>query len=108
MPIYEYVCSSCQKRTEVMRRFSDPPLTECDCGGELRKVLSVPAIIFKGSGFYATDYRSESYKRAAKGESQSHTDKGPAAGKPANEAGKADGKTGAGGKGAHAEKGKKK
>jgi len=55
MPIYEYVCSSCQKRTEVMRRFSDPPLTECDCGGELRKVLSVPAIIFKGSGFYVTD-----------------------------------------------------
>jgi len=56
MPIYEYQCDSCKERTEVMQRFSDPPLTACKCGGSLRKVLSPPAIIFKGTGWHITDY----------------------------------------------------
>lgn len=57
MPLYEYQCKKCAERTEVVRRFSDPPLTTCEsCGGELAKLISSPAIQFKGSGFYITDY----------------------------------------------------
>lgn len=57
MPLYEYQCQGCNTRQEVIQKFSDAPLTECaDCGGELRKLISSPAIQFKGSGFYITDY----------------------------------------------------
>ncbi|MGH9264797.1 MAG: FmdB family zinc ribbon protein [Acidimicrobiales bacterium] len=59
MPKYEYACKSCGERLEVTQSFTDAPLTECPaCGGALRKVFSVPAIAFKGSGFYRTDNRS--------------------------------------------------
>jgi putative FmdB family regulatory protein len=57
MPLYEYECESCGRRVERIQRFSDPPLTACEtCGGPLRKLLSSPAIQFKGSGWYITDY----------------------------------------------------
>lgn len=57
MPIYEYECLQCGTRTEVLQRFSDPPLAICPkCGGEVKKLISSPAFQFKGSGFYATDY----------------------------------------------------
>ena len=57
MPLYEYQCKACDDLTEVMRRFSDPPLDTCEkCGGELKKLLSAPAFQFKGSGWYVTDY----------------------------------------------------
>jgi putative FmdB family regulatory protein len=57
MPIYEYLCTACGRRTEAMQRFDEPPLTVCaDCGGALRKLLSAPAFQFKGSGWYVTDY----------------------------------------------------
>ena len=57
MPLYEYQCSECSQRIEVLQKFSDPALTECpECGGELERVLSVPSIRFKGSGWYVTDY----------------------------------------------------
>jgi putative FmdB family regulatory protein len=57
MPLYEYQCSECDRRIEVLQKFSDPVLTECsECGGELERVLSVPSIRFKGSGWYVTDY----------------------------------------------------
>lgn len=59
MPLYEYQCQSCGERTEVIQSMSDAPLTECPkCGGALKKLLSAPAIQFKGSGFYKTDYAS--------------------------------------------------
>jgi putative FmdB family regulatory protein len=59
MPKYEYACKSCGERLEVMQSFTDDPLTECPaCGGPLRKVFSVPAITFKGTGFYKTDNRT--------------------------------------------------
>jgi len=59
MPTYEYVCRSCGTHVEVYQRFSDAPLTECGvCGGPLRKVFHPAGILFKGSGFYATDSRS--------------------------------------------------
>jgi putative FmdB family regulatory protein len=57
MPLYEYCCSSCNKTIEVIQRFSDPDLSICtECGGSLEKVLSAPAIRFKGSGWYVNDY----------------------------------------------------
>ena len=57
MPLYEYECESCGARVERIQKFSDPPLTTCErCGGPLRKLLSSPAIQFKGSGWYITDY----------------------------------------------------
>jgi putative FmdB family regulatory protein len=57
MPLYEYECESCGRRFERIQKFSDPPVTECPhCSGAVRKLLSSPAIQFKGSGFYITDY----------------------------------------------------
>jgi putative FmdB family regulatory protein len=57
MPLYEYECESCGSRFERIQKFSDPPVTVCPtCGGAVRKLLSSPAIQFKGSGFYITDY----------------------------------------------------
>lgn len=57
MPIYEYKCSSCNQRFEVMQRVSDPVLTTCEtCGGPVEKLISAPAFQFKGSGWYVTDY----------------------------------------------------
>jgi putative FmdB family regulatory protein len=57
MPLYEYECDACGRRFERIQKFSDPPETSCPtCGGAVRKLLSSPAIQFKGSGFYITDY----------------------------------------------------
>ena len=57
MPLYEYECSSCGHRFEVIQKFSDDALTECPkCQGAVRKLVSSPAIQFKGSGWYITDY----------------------------------------------------
>jgi putative FmdB family regulatory protein len=57
MPIYEYVCGTCKKKTEVIQRVNEAKLRVCPhCGGRLKKAISAPAIQFKGSGFYITDY----------------------------------------------------
>jgi putative FmdB family regulatory protein len=57
MPLYEYQCDACGHRFEVIQKFSDPPAETCPvCGGAVRKLLSSPAIQFKGSGWYITDY----------------------------------------------------
>lgn len=61
MPLYEYQCRKCHCLMERIQRFSDPPLTVCPhCGGELEQLISAPAIQFKGSGWYATDYARKS------------------------------------------------
>jgi putative FmdB family regulatory protein len=61
MPTYEYECTSCGQHIEVFQRISEDPLTTCGvCGGTLRKVFYPVGIVFKGSGFYATDSRSSS------------------------------------------------
>ena len=75
MPIYEYQCTQCKDRHEVIQRFSDAPLTHCpSCGGDMKKLPSSPAIQFKGSGFYKTDYTSSgSSKTEAKSETKSET-----------------------------------
>ena len=60
MPLYEYQCGQCG-RFEVIRKFSDAPLTACPtCGQEVQKLLSAPAIQFKGTGWYITDYARKS------------------------------------------------
>ena len=57
MPLYEYQCEACEQRFERIQKFSDPPVDTCpSCGGKVRKLLSSPAIQFKGSGWYITDY----------------------------------------------------
>ena len=60
MPLYEYQCTKCGERVEVIQKISDPPYAHCPkCGGDMRKLLSSPAIQFKGSGFYKTDYANK-------------------------------------------------
>ena len=60
MPTYEYACTECGDRTEMVQSISDAPLTTCTvCGGALRKVFSPVGIVFKGSGFYRTDSRGK-------------------------------------------------
>ncbi|MFQ5700481.1 MAG: FmdB family zinc ribbon protein [Acidobacteriota bacterium] len=57
MPLYEYECKKCGHRFEVIQKFSDPPRRACPrCKGRVEKLLSAPAIRFKGSGWYVTDY----------------------------------------------------
>jgi putative FmdB family regulatory protein len=57
MPLYEYQCLNCGKKTEVIQRFDDAPLAACPaCGGEVKKLISSPAFQFKGTGWYVTDY----------------------------------------------------
>ena len=61
MPLYEYQCKKCGHRFEKIRRFSDPPLKKCpECGGVVEQVISAPAVRFKGSGWYVTDYARKS------------------------------------------------
>ena len=64
MPTYEYRCTTCGNRFEVFQRIGDEPLRACEvCGGELRKVFHPAGIVFKGTGFYATDSRKSSGAR---------------------------------------------
>ncbi|MCU1320442.1 MAG: regulatory protein FmdB family [Acidobacteriaceae bacterium] len=57
MPLYEYECTACHKHTEKIQKFSDPEITVCPhCGGKLQRVISAPAISFKGGGWYADGY----------------------------------------------------
>lgn len=76
MPTYEYICEKCGHRFEKFQPISDLPLATCPqdlCGrkrwskGKVKRVIGAGAgLIFKGSGFYSTDYRSEKYKEAAR------------------------------------------
>ena len=66
MPLYEYECTACHKRTEKIQKFSDPEITICPhCGGPLERVLSAPAISFKGGGWYADGYGNAKPKSAS-------------------------------------------
>ena len=68
MPTYEYECQRCKKRHEAFQSITAKPLTKCPkCGGRLKRLLgSGSGFLFKGSGFYITDYRSKSYHEAKK------------------------------------------
>lgn len=66
MPTYQYRCTSCSTDLEVVQKFTDDPLTDCpECDGNLRKVFNAVGVVFKGSGFYATDNRSKGKTNAA-------------------------------------------
>ena len=57
MPLYEYQCKKCKHRFEKIQKFSDPLVKKCpECGGPVEQLLSAPAVQFKGSGWYVTDY----------------------------------------------------
>jgi len=88
MPNYDYECLECGKRFEVFHSMNDDKLTDCpqpDCAGKVRRLLGTGGgIIFKGSGFYQTDYRSTSYESGAK------ADKPPEKSEPKPETKKAD------------------
>ncbi len=73
MPTYEYECEKCGNKFEVFQNIKEDPIKKCPkCKGRVQRLIGAGAgIIFKGSGFYATDYRSESYKRAAKNDKDS-------------------------------------
>lgn len=69
MPLYEYQCTKCGEREEIIQRVSDPPQPHCPkCAGDMKKLISSPAFQFKGSGFYKTDYAS---KKDSGGDSKS-------------------------------------
>lgn len=73
MPTYDYSCDSCGYRFEEFQSYSEPVLTKCpSCRkNKLRRLFGTgAAVLFKGSGFYETDYRSESYKTGAKADSE--------------------------------------
>ena len=75
MPLYEYQCEACQRRFEVIRKFSDPELQVCTlCGkGPVQRLLSSPAIQFKGSGWYITDYSQKGKSGSESSTSSSST-----------------------------------
>ncbi|HXY52533.1 MAG TPA: FmdB family zinc ribbon protein [Terriglobales bacterium] len=76
MPIYEYQCKQCHHRFERIQKFSDPHVKKCpQCGGPVEQVLSAPAVQFKGSGWYVTDYARKS------GSGASSSSNGDSAGK---------------------------
>lgn len=67
MPLYEYQCKKCHSLTERIQKFSDAPLATCPhCGGELEQLISAPAVQFKGTGWYVTDYAKGSSKGKSK------------------------------------------
>jgi putative FmdB family regulatory protein len=107
VPTYEYACTECGERLEVVQRFSDDPLTVCEaCGGKLRKVFTPVGIVFKGSGFYRTDSRNggvpaggksgDGAESSSKADANGSADKADPAGKsePAKAAGSGDSSSG--------------
>ena len=76
MPIYEYECRKCKAHIEVFQKVSDKPPTKCrNCGGRLEKQISAPAIQFKGSGWYVTDYAGKATKSDSETSSETKTEK---------------------------------
>jgi putative FmdB family regulatory protein len=72
MPNYEYLCKDCGHRFEQIRKFSDKQLRKCpECGGVIEQVISAPAVQFKGSGWYVTDYPKKGAGSAASSSSSS-------------------------------------
>jgi len=81
MPTYEYQCQKCKKRHETLQSITAKPLAKCPtCSGRLKRLISSGSgFLFKGSGFYITDYRSKGYQEAKK------KDQGPSSSKPSSE-----------------------
>ncbi len=77
MPTYEYRCRKCDHEFELVQKMSDEPLKTCpECRGRVKRLIGSGAgIIFKGNGFYCTDYRSDGYRKAAAKDTKSATEK---------------------------------
>jgi putative FmdB family regulatory protein len=95
MPLYEYQCKKCGHRFERIQRFSDPLVKKCpECGGKVEQLLSAPAVQFKGSGWYVTDYAkkpaagSAAKSEASDGKADSGKDSGKKESKPKAETSK--------------------
>ena len=89
MPTYEYVCNNCKHEFERFQSMKDRPIRKCpECGKlKVQRLIGAGAgIIFKGSGFYQTDYRSEGYKKSAESEKTSSTSKDTAKKEPETKA----------------------
>jgi putative FmdB family regulatory protein len=89
MPLYEYQCKKCKHRFEKIQKFSDKMLTKCpECGGPIEQMVSAPAVQFKGSGWYVTDYAkkgSSSASSPSSSDSSSETESSAKEGKEAKE-----------------------
>ena len=84
MPTYQYRCKDCQYEFEEFQNITEPPLDKCPrCGGPAERVISGGAgLLFKGNGFYITDYRSSSYKKDAKKDAPSSSSESKSSSKP--------------------------
>lgn len=79
MPLYEYECDVCSRRFEVIQKFSDAPVDVCPtCGGAVTRLISSPAIQFKGSGWYVTDYARAGKAESGNGGASARSDSGSA------------------------------
>jgi putative FmdB family regulatory protein len=88
MPLYEYECTTCHKHTEKIQKFSDPEITTCPhCGGNLERVVSAPAIAFKGGGWYADGYGNAKPKSAGDNKSETKSTSADAGTKPSSDSG---------------------
>lgn len=76
MPLYEYQCRKCKHRFEKIQKFSDPLVKKCpECGGPVEQMLSAPAVQFKGSGWYVTDYARKGSSGSSESKSSSSSEK---------------------------------
>jgi putative FmdB family regulatory protein len=86
MPLYEYECTTCHKHTEKIQKFSDPEITVCPhCSGELERVISAPAVSFKGGGWYADGYGNAKPKSTGDSSTASNGSKSSNDSKPSTE-----------------------
>jgi putative FmdB family regulatory protein len=77
MPLYEYECTQCHQRTEKIQKFSDPEITICPhCSGHLERVLSAPAVTFKGGGWFADGYGNAKPKSSSEAKNSSSDSSG--------------------------------
>lgn len=82
MPTYSYACTACEHRFDTVQKFTDSSLTDCpECSGRLRKLFSAVGIVFKGSGFYRTDSRSDGHQHEGQPSSNGKSESGGANGK---------------------------
>ena len=95
MPTYDYKCLECDVQFEKFQGITAPPLEECpECNGKVKRLISAGAgLIFKGSGFYITDYRSEGYKESAKKDKNASSEKSDASSEKSEKSEKKEKKT---------------
>jgi putative FmdB family regulatory protein len=98
VPIYEYECTSCEKRFELKQKMTDPTVQTCDQFGcaeakPVKKIISAPAIMFKGSGWYVTDYSDKLKEPDAKSENKGEKTEVNSAASQSDSKGNSEGKT---------------